>query len=937
MGNPETEATIDIGLRPTNDTGAQIYSLPANKPAGLENGYRILSIDGKNITGKSVDEIKEIMKGPRGSQVKLQVLTKKGEVITVSVTRELAGTHPRAGLEERLTASSAEKLDLYDNDFLPTAYAESAHSGFSTVIEPYLTAQATIATKKAETWFGNSMATVAVYADLVPFYDRIGRIEIADELVVKITAILRRQTPDNLRSWHARDYSEYLQRSGRIAQSDVLNDLLGKKTDNHQPVETNYALASNALKAIEQKDTNTANELTNGLITNLEETLANGKYYNRQPIWFYLNAIERAYVNHGQITEASKLRTRLYACAKKCGLSDAALIPLQIDSCLTAAANGDANAWTQIEKSQVFAIPGTEPLTITPAEKLRRFALPYTLTADYKRARMLLTRAKVLANGSNARANNIASSLPSLSAHNEFADDETLALIILDTAILDLCNGKYSEAKSAVDTFLSTNLTIGQTAARKLAQIAFLYGQASRSDDGEKLLAGLIEKSKDKAADRKSRIAIPGFYQWKLSELLIKRGQDKAALPLIDAAILQYKSIGPYSGLLLPAAKLYERLGKYEQAATTYFDTQASLDSHSSYRGVDFRSTKRAMLESAMACANKAPDLPPETKAKIVRSLAGYVGTSDPTRQIALERQEMSLLTAGSKESVNLAMATTRRLKSQKAPTAELIESMSTAANLAIKGNNRQAPELLIELATTEVSNNQISQGIAHAEEALQINQKAERSNSAVEMITRHRSSIAEVLYKAGHTSAAEALIKKAQALDSTASSDRPNIETSSVASLTAFYFTVGEKKKAESLLNDLFAKYASGVKEGDSRFMSKQRLCGLSICRIAASLGFGASQRTGLDIAIRLLTEQRKLFGATDLQQAETLKVIGQIYERSGQMSEAEATYREILTLYEKHPEQHMDLGFKITFSSFLSRIGKDEEARKLRDMMRH
>ncbi|MFA6211030.1 MAG: hypothetical protein WCT03_04915 [Candidatus Obscuribacterales bacterium] len=936
MGNPATEATIDIGVRPSNDMGAKIYSLPANKPGGLENGYRILSVDGKNITGKSADEIKELLKGPRGSQVKLQVLTKKGEVLTVSVTRELADTHPRAGTEERNTASSAEKLDLYDSDFLPTAYAESAHAGLSTVIEPFITAQANIAAKKAESWFGNSIATVAVYADLVPLYDRVGRFDKADELASKIMTLLRSLPAESLRTWQSYDYSNYLPKSGRREQLSALNDLLGKKFENRLQVETNYALASNALKAIEQKDAGTANDLINGLVSNLEEASETGKYYNKQPIWYYLNAIERAYVNRGQVAEAAKLRARLIVVAKKCSLSDSALIPLLVDSCLTAAPNGDANAWAQLEKSQVFATTGTEPLTITPAEKLRRFALAYTYSADYKRARMLLNKAQALANGSNARAHNIASALPSLSAHNEFADDETLTLVILDTAIVDLLTGKYAEAKNAVDALQSKNLTVGQTAARKLSQIAFLYAQASHSDEGEKLLANLIAKSKDKAAtDRTSRIVVPGFYQWKLGELLINRKQDQAALPHIDAAMAQYKSIGAYSGLLDRAAKLYERLGKYEQAASTYYDTQASFDSRSDYRAVDFRGIRKNLLESALACANKAPKLPPEIKANIVRRLSGYVGSADPARQAVLEKQEMSLLKAGSPESVRLAVATTRRLKSSKAPPSELIDSLEKAVDLAKKGNDRQTVDLLIQLAEAEVSNNQLTKGIAHAQEAIKLGSLTQSSTAAVSLIARSGNSLAESLYKTGHKDETEKLLSAAAAVDNTAGSTKPNIAISSKASLVVFYFNVGEIKKADAIVDGLFAKYAAAAKESDSRFWNNAKISAATLNRISILIGTrGANQRAGFDIANRLLQEQRKLLVPNDLQIAETLGSLAQIYERTDQLVAAEDTYREIMALYAKYPNERSDMSVRMRYSMLLHRLGKREEADKLRDL---
>lgn len=158
MGNATTEATIDIGLRPSNDAGAIVYRVPANRPGGLQNGCRILSVDGKNITGKSPDEIKALLKGPLGSRVNLQILTNKGEVLTVSAVRELPGIHPPAGIEERQTATAAEKLDLYDYNFLPMPYAEAAQAGRSTVIEPFLTAQANIAATTTDLWFAKSIA-----------------------------------------------------------------------------------------------------------------------------------------------------------------------------------------------------------------------------------------------------------------------------------------------------------------------------------------------------------------------------------------------------------------------------------------------------------------------------------------------------------------------------------------------------------------------------------------------------------------------------------------------------------------------------------------------------------------------------------------------------------------------------------------------------------
>lgn len=935
MGNATTEATIDIGLRPSNDAGAIVYRVPANRPGGLQNGYRILSVDGKNITGKSPDEIKALLKGPLGSRVNLQILTNKGEVLTVSAVRELPGIHPPAGIEERQTATAAEKLDLYDYNFLPMPYAEAAQAGRSTVIEPFLTAQANIAATTTDLWFAKSIAAVSIYADLVMFYDRVGRIGQADELVAKINSILRSLPPEDLRSWHAHDYAEYLQRSGRSAQSDQLNEILGRKSNNHQQLDANYALTANALKAIQQKDTNTATDLINALIAHLEETGERASYHNRHQIWNCLALIEKAYVDHGQTAAANKLRLHLIESAKRCQLSDSSLIPLHVDNCLMLTPNGDANSWTQLEKSQVFAIPGTESLTITPAEKLRRFALAYTYTADYKRSRLLLSRAKTLATDRHSKANNIASALPSLSAHNEFAGDETLTLIILDHAIVDLLTGHSNEAQTAVNALVSSDAPIGQTAARKIAQIAYLYAQTSHQVEGEKLLTNLIEKSKNiPASDKNSRIAIPGFYQWKLAELLIKRGQDKEALPLIEAALAQYKTIGPYFGLLFPAAKLFDRLGIYEKAATTYFDAQASLDSHSDYRVVDLRTTKRAILESALKAADKAKNLPDETKAKILRYVAGSIGNSNPEGRKKLEKQEMSLLKPGSRESVDLAISTSRRLKSEKAPTAELIASMATAANLAVTGQNPKAVELLLELAAKEAGDNQTSKAIAHAEEALTIYSASKQYSSIVNMISSSGQSIAQTLYKNGHPAQAEALIKKALAIDSTAGSDKKHVTISSTASLASYYFNVGETKKAESLVNDLFDKYVSSAKVNDPTYMSNQRSYSMTLCRIAASLSIGPNRRAALDIANRLLAEQRKLLLPNDLQQAETLKIIAQLYERSGQLTEAEATYRELMALYAKYPGEHLDLGFRLNFSSLLNRLGKNDEASKLREM---
>src|SRR5262249_21760016 len=70
---------VGIGVllsRPQDDQPPLIAEIFPNSPAfgsGLKRGDRVIAVDGADMTGKSVGDIATLIRGPRGTDVKVQV------------------------------------------------------------------------------------------------------------------------------------------------------------------------------------------------------------------------------------------------------------------------------------------------------------------------------------------------------------------------------------------------------------------------------------------------------------------------------------------------------------------------------------------------------------------------------------------------------------------------------------------------------------------------------------------------------------------------------------------------------------------------------------------------------------------------------------------------------------------------------------------------
>lgn len=88
-----------VGLVIASDKGAikvvsPIDDTPASK-AGVKSGDSILAIDGKGLTGLSLDKVQDMLRGPAGSKVKLTLL-RTGEQKSFEVTLERAAIQVEA-------------------------------------------------------------------------------------------------------------------------------------------------------------------------------------------------------------------------------------------------------------------------------------------------------------------------------------------------------------------------------------------------------------------------------------------------------------------------------------------------------------------------------------------------------------------------------------------------------------------------------------------------------------------------------------------------------------------------------------------------------------------------------------------------------------------------------------------------------------------------
>lgn len=73
-----------------SEAGVRVVEVPADSPAaraGLQPGDRILQVDGKALTGRSSQDVQQLLSGEVGSTASLEVL-RDGEVLALHIARE---------------------------------------------------------------------------------------------------------------------------------------------------------------------------------------------------------------------------------------------------------------------------------------------------------------------------------------------------------------------------------------------------------------------------------------------------------------------------------------------------------------------------------------------------------------------------------------------------------------------------------------------------------------------------------------------------------------------------------------------------------------------------------------------------------------------------------------------------------------------------------
>ena len=114
---------IGVEFNLFNDTVNVVYVIPGgpSEKAGLQIGDKITSVNGSPLTGKGFhsDEIKNYIRGPRGSEAKLQVW-RDGKQLAVTVTR---GTIPVSALDASYMLSKTTGY-IRLNKFTENSYEE---------------------------------------------------------------------------------------------------------------------------------------------------------------------------------------------------------------------------------------------------------------------------------------------------------------------------------------------------------------------------------------------------------------------------------------------------------------------------------------------------------------------------------------------------------------------------------------------------------------------------------------------------------------------------------------------------------------------------------------------------------------------------------------------------------------------------------------------
>lgn len=220
------QGDIEFRIVERPNFGFHFKDEPKGLPSGLDSSARITTIDGQQTKGLTLTKVKELTRGPIGSQVKFELVSIHGHHLTVILERKATQAAAQAWNGQSLHAlrSALDLLDTYDADDLPRDYLHAAHSAGSAGLEPLSTGAFTASVGLSTQWFDKDSTTATVtLMDAAQHYDRVGRFSQADEAISRaVTAISQLKTIGFFYQGIVLHFAKFLQDTERYQDAEAV-------------------------------------------------------------------------------------------------------------------------------------------------------------------------------------------------------------------------------------------------------------------------------------------------------------------------------------------------------------------------------------------------------------------------------------------------------------------------------------------------------------------------------------------------------------------------------------------------------------------------------------------------------------------------------------------------------------------------------------------
>jgi hypothetical protein len=713
------------------------------------------------------------------------------------------------------------------------------------------------------------------------------------------------------------------------------------KIENVEAIEIrNRKAIITAYKSIHAKDFDTASSASSTIINAYAEACANTTTERQRCQFIHcLTYFASLYIDQGNFEQAKKLIEEITGQAKKNGEAVPSMLSLMTDKAIFAKQLkfDEEDCWHELESSLAIASQDSmrtnklQNLSPNPAEQndqsigeaLRRWAMAYSFSSDYKRAKIILQRA--------VRKLAVAPDYSSVESSSSSSSAYTPPVLLADLAIADANLGDSAKAKSSLKKLMSSNQNLGVATALKIALLATTYSKLGQTNESENLLNEAIRSGVYlNRSDSRTNVCVPGLFQWKLAELQLA---DRSLVQAnINAALAQYRSAPPLKLLVMSADTNFAR-GQFKAAAHQYVLAQKYYNQMHIQFDPGMTDQKVQLLVKALEAADKSKELPDNELLEILTNLGDSLVIDKRHEAVKIYERAIALLPPDSKEKASLAMKLAQLSHGSQGKSDDFHSKMKVAAEIAEQSGNDFAYQMWLAQAITELRAKQTDNGLVSIGQALRLYKNlTKKKNIFHPLFAYQENTILFELVRLRLTSEAEHLVKEAIEAASKlygANSDEAAISLIELANL---YAAEGQCEKAITVANDVVNIYSLNGAQLPLDSRSSRHEAIYRLYEAAKRIAGKHEEQKAIDLLTKLLAVQIEKLPENNAQIAYTNFELGALYKTFGELNKAEPFYKKTFEIFQElFGQGRMSSYYRGEYTEILRRNGKNNEAESL------